>query len=56
MVYYATSGYRAEAMMVYQRCRERLLLSLNLKPMPQTETLYLALQRGDWSLVTQLCR
>jgi DNA-binding SARP family transcriptional activator len=43
---HAASGNRAEALRVYQRCRELLADELGVDPSPETEALYLELLRG----------
>jgi DNA-binding SARP family transcriptional activator len=43
---HAASGNRAEALRVYQRCRELLADEMGVDPSPETEALYLELLRG----------
>ena len=44
---YGHLGYRTEALAVYQRCRQSLLICLGVKPSRETQNLYYTLADDD---------
>ena len=47
MSVYVLEGKRHEALRLYSRCQQVLRDELNVSPMPETETLYQSILRGD---------
>ncbi|WP_376788492.1 BTAD domain-containing putative transcriptional regulator [Thermoflexus sp.] len=47
MLAYAQLGDRAQALAVYERCRNTLQDALGVEPLPETQRLYQALRRGE---------